>query len=193
MSIFRMCGCRTARHIYSIRTPQPVKSFLSQKETNPLLNSALGMKIQLNHQKCRRHQSRLLISRHYTDDVLGALSRVQQQVKVILSNVDKVFNPAGPSNEVKSLVTTSPDPLHKSSDLNNCCIMRRNVTNFMKRLRQILNHLCLLVNSALNTKCKDVSFLVEMCQFVVASLLKPVSCSCLKCTLSPSSCLNCFT
>lgn len=71
--------------------------------------------------------------------------------------------------------------------------MRRNVTNFMKRLRQILNHLCLLVNSALNTKCKDVSFLVEMCQFVVASLLKPVSCSCLKCTLSPSSCLNCFT
>lgn len=92
-------GCRTARHIYSIRTPQPVKSFPSQKETNPLLNSALGTKIQLNHQKCRRHQSRLLISRHYTDDVLGALSRVQQQVKVILSNVDKVFNPAGPSNE----------------------------------------------------------------------------------------------
>lgn len=63
----------------------------------------------------------------------------------------------------------------------------------MKRLRQILNHLCLLVNSALNTKCKDVSFLVEMCQFVAALLLKPVSCSCLKCALSPSSCLNCFT
>lgn len=42
-------GCRTARHIYSIRTPQPVKSFPSQKETNPLLNSALGTKIQLNH------------------------------------------------------------------------------------------------------------------------------------------------
>lgn len=32
-----------------------------------------------------------------------------------------------------------------------------------------------------------------MCQFVAALLLKPVSCSCWKCALSPSSCLNCFT
>ena len=47
------------------------------------------------------------------------------------------------------ITTTSPDSLNKCSDFKSC-FMRRNLTNSVKRLRQILNHWSLLVNSALN-------------------------------------------
>ena len=43
---------------------------------------------------------------------------------------------------------TSPDSFKKSANLRSCWVLR-NLTNFVKRLQQILNHWSLLVNSAL--------------------------------------------
>ena len=44
--------------------------------------------------------------------------------------------------------TASPDSLYKTLDFRSCCV-RRHLTNVVKQLQQILNHQCVLVNSAL--------------------------------------------
>lgn len=62
---------------------------------------------------------------------------------------------------------------YKSCGFKSCCIIVRNL-NIVRRLRQIVNHRCLLVISTLNRKCWDGSVLVKRCRFLMTSLQKPV-------------------
>ena len=69
-----------------------------------------------------------------------------EQLQQMFVNAPSVST--GPTTEPVN--STSPDSLNKCSDFKSC-LMRR---NFVKRLRQILNHWRLLVNSAVNQNIK---------------------------------------
>ena len=70
-------------------------------------------------------------------------------------------------------------------DNNESCWVRRNIKNFTKRIQQILNHLCLLVNLTLNAIHTIIVCLAPLHQHVcLRYFYLPTLSSCLKHTVS---------
>ena len=72
----------------------------------------------------------------------------QSQQQLFLNTLSVSTDPT-----IDLVATISPDSLHTFSNFKSCWV-RRNLTNFVKQLWQILNHWCCLVNWALHQNMK---------------------------------------